>query len=79
MFDLVGSDSLSNVFCNLWLGGRDYDSENMCESEVFANGKVVNYIFVVARVAVVSICVINSEFVWQGVDVVSYGQCSVGW
>jgi len=41
MFDLVGSNSLSNVFCNLWLGGRDYDSENMCESEVFANGKVV--------------------------------------
>jgi len=79
VFDLVGSGFLSNVFCNLWLSGRDYDSENTCESEVFANGKVVNYIFVIASVAIVSLCVINSEFVWQGVDVVSYGQYSIGW
>ena len=75
MFDFVGSDSLSNVFCNLWLGGRNYDSENTCESDVSANGKVVNYIFVIAIVAIVSLCVIDSEFVWQGIDVMSYWHC----
>jgi len=74
MFDFVSSDSISNVFCNLWLGGRDYDSENTCESEVSENGKVVNYSFVIA---IVSLWVINSEFVWQGIDVMSYWHCSV--